>query len=79
MFGTISCPEAVMPRLITKLEHLGCKPDDGSYRKLLTAYSFNLDVGPHSISFWLSLFSRLRRSIWTCRGRTKQHSFCSLC
>jgi aerobic C4-dicarboxylate transport protein len=41
VFGTITS-EAVMPRLITKLEHLGCKPD--VVRIVLpTAYSFNLD------------------------------------
>ena len=41
VFGTVSS-EAVMPRLITKLEHLGCKPD--VVRIVMpTAYSFNLD------------------------------------
>jgi aerobic C4-dicarboxylate transport protein len=41
VFGTITS-EAVMPRLISKLEHLGCKPD--VVRIVLpTAYSFNLD------------------------------------
>ncbi|WP_076861018.1 cation:dicarboxylate symporter family transporter [Bradyrhizobium mercantei] len=41
VFGTITS-EAVMPRLITKLEYLGCKPD--VVRIVLpTAYSFNLD------------------------------------
>jgi aerobic C4-dicarboxylate transport protein len=41
VFGTITS-EAVMPRLISKLEYLGCKPD--VVRIVLpTAYSFNLD------------------------------------
>jgi aerobic C4-dicarboxylate transport protein len=41
VFGTITS-EAVMPRLISKLENLGCKPD--VVRIVLpTAYSFNLD------------------------------------
>jgi aerobic C4-dicarboxylate transport protein len=41
VFGTITS-EAVMPRLISKLECLGCKPD--VVRIVLpTAYSFNLD------------------------------------
>ena len=41
VFGTIAS-EAVMPRLIDKLEYLGCKPD--VVRIVLpTAYSFNLD------------------------------------
>lgn len=41
VFGTVAS-EAVMPRLITKLEHLGCKPD--VVRIVMpTAYSFNLD------------------------------------
>jgi aerobic C4-dicarboxylate transport protein len=41
VFGTITS-EAVMPRLIAKLEDLGCKPD--VVRIVLpTAYSFNLD------------------------------------
>jgi aerobic C4-dicarboxylate transport protein len=41
VLGTVAS-EAVMPRLITKLEHLGCKPD--VVRIVLpTAYSFNLD------------------------------------
>jgi aerobic C4-dicarboxylate transport protein len=41
VFGTITS-EAVMPRLISKLEDLGCKPD--VVRIVLpTAYSFNLD------------------------------------
>jgi aerobic C4-dicarboxylate transport protein len=41
VFGTIAS-EAVMPRLMTKLEYLGCKPD--VVRIVLpTAYSFNLD------------------------------------
>ncbi|WP_336492630.1 cation:dicarboxylate symporter family transporter, partial [Methylobacterium nigriterrae] len=41
VFGTIAS-EAVMPRLIDKLEFLGCKPD--VVRIVLpTAYSFNLD------------------------------------
>jgi aerobic C4-dicarboxylate transport protein len=41
VFGTVTS-EAVMPRLIAKFEHLGCKPD--VVRIVLpTAYSFNLD------------------------------------
>jgi len=41
VFGTIAS-EAVMPRLIVKLEHLGCRKD--VVRIVLpTAYSFNLD------------------------------------
>jgi aerobic C4-dicarboxylate transport protein len=41
VFGTIAS-EAVMPRLIVKLEHLGCRKDVARI-VLPTAYSFNLD------------------------------------